>query len=240
MEIYMLKNHGFRYTKATNVIMQNFIVYQLALVIFGLFAVIYNLITGVLVYKSVLTTLIILGFLINTIVAVVMLFVATSKKFTKSLLNIITRLGNNLHFIKNKEKFLAKWEERLEDFHNCTKEVKKKKGLFVLGIILNLISLTCYYAIPLFLVYSLHDYNSMTFFTSIVASAYVLIIGSFVPIPGATGGIEYGFLEIFSSFLSTTSVRAVMIIWRFITYYLGMILGGILFSFHKEGDKECE
>ena len=146
MEIYMLKNHGFRYTKATNVIMQNFIVYQLALVIFGLFAVIYNLITGVLVYKSVLTTLIILGFLINTIVAVVMLFVATSKKFTKSLLNIITRLGNNLHFIKNKEKFLAKWEERLEDFHNCTKEVKKKKGLFVLGIILNLISLTCYYA----------------------------------------------------------------------------------------------
>lgn len=240
MEIYMLKNHGFRYTKATNVIMQNFIVYQLALVIFGLFAVIYNFITGVLVYKSVLTTLIILGFLINTIVAVVMLFVATSKKFTKSLLNIITRLGNNLHFIKNKEKFLAKWEERLEDFHNCTKEVKKKKGLFVLGIILNLISLTCYYAIPLFLVYSLHDYNSMTFFTSIVASAYVLIIGSFVPIPGATGGIEYGFLEIFSSFLSTTSVRAVMIIWRFITYYLGMILGGILFSFHKEGDKECE
>ena len=240
MEIYMLKNHGFRYTKATNVIMQNFIVYQLALVIFGLFAVIYNFITGVLVYKSVLTTLIILGFLINTVVAVVMLFVATSKKFTKSLLNIITRLGNNLHFIKNKEKFLAKWEERLEDFHNCTKEVKKKKGLFVLGIILNLISLTCYYAIPLFLVYSLHDYNSMTFFTSIVASAYVLIIGSFVPIPGATGGIEYGFLEIFSSFLSTTSVRAVMIIWRFITYYLGMILGGILFSFHKEGDKECE
>ena len=240
MEIYMLKNHGFRYTKATNVIMQNFIVYQLALVIFGLFAVIYNFITGVLVYKSVLTTLIILGFLINTIVAVVMLFVATSKKFTKSLLNIITRLGNNLHFIKNKEKFLAKWEERLEDFHNFTKEVKKKKGLFVLGIILNLISLTCYYAIPLFLVYSLHDYNSMTFFTSIVASAYVLIIGSFVPIPGATGGIEYGFLEIFSSFLSTTSVRAVMIIWRFITYYLGMILGGILFSFHKEGDKECE
>ena len=240
MEIYMLKNHGFRYTKATNVIMQNFIVYQLALVIFGLFAVIYNFITGVLVYKSVLTTLIILGFLINTIVAVVMLFVATSKKFTKSLLNIITRFGNNLHFIKNKEKFLAKWEERLEDFHNCTREVKEKKGLFVLGIILNLISLTCYYAIPLFLVYSLHDYNSMTFFTSVVASAYVLIIGSFVPIPGATGGIEYAFLEIFSSFLPTTSVRAVMIIWRFITYYLGMILGGLLFSFHKEGDKECE
>ena len=240
MEIYMLKNHGFRYTKATNVIMQNFIVYQLALVIFGLFAVIYNFVTGLLVYKSILTTLIILGFLINTMVAVIMLLVATSKKFTKSLLTIITKLGNGLHFIKNKDKFLAKWEERLEDFHKCTREVKEKKGMFVLGILLNLISLTCYYAIPLFLVYSLHDYNSMTFFTSIVASAYVLIIGSFVPIPGATGGIEYGFLEIFSSFLPTTSVRAIMIIWRFITYYLGMILGGILFSFHKEGDKECE
>ena len=108
MEIYMLKNHGFRYTKATNVIMQNFIVYQLALVIFGLFAVIYNFITGVLVYKGILTSLIILGFLINTIVAVVMLLIATSQKFTNTLLNLITTLGNKLHFIKNQDKFLEK------------------------------------------------------------------------------------------------------------------------------------
>lgn len=237
MEIYMLKNHGFRYTKATNVIMQNFIVYQLALVIFGLFAVIYNFITGVVVYKSVLTSLIILGFLINTIVAVVMLLIATSQKFTNTLLNLITSLGKKLHFIKNQDKFLEKWRGRLEDFHQCTKEVKEKKGLFVLGIVLNLIALTCYYAIPLFLVYSLHDYTSMSFFTSLVASAYVLIIGSFVPIPGATGGIEYAFLEIFSGFLGKSSVSAVMIVWRFITYYLGMVVGGVLFSFHKEGEK---
>ena len=101
MEIYMLKNHGFRYTKATNVIMQNFIVYQLALVIFGLFAVIYNFITGVVVYKSVLTSLIILGFLINTIVAVVMLLIATSQKFTNTLLNLITNLGKKSSFFNS-------------------------------------------------------------------------------------------------------------------------------------------
>ena len=141
------------------------------------------------------------------------------------------------NIFKNQDKFLEKWRERLEDFHQCTKEVKEKKGLFVLGIVLNLIALTCYYAIPLFLVYSLHDYTSMSFFTSLVASAYVLIIGSFVPIPGATGGIEYAFLEIFSGFLGKSSVSAVMIVWRFITYYLGMVVGGVLFSFHKEGEK---
>ena len=236
MEIYMLKNHGFRYTKATNIIMQNFIVYQLALVIFGLFAVVYNFLNNILTYNKVLTNLIILGFLINTLVAFFLLFIALSQKFTKFILNLIMKLGNKVHFIKNKEQTLAKWEERLEDFHKCTKEVKEKKGLFVLGIILNLIGLICYYAIPLMLVYSLHDYTSLNVITSVVASAYVLLIGSFVPIPGATGGIEYGFMQVFANFLPYNTISAIMIIWRFITYYLGMILGGILFSFHKEGD----
>ena len=42
MQIYMLKKEGIRITKATNIIVQNFIIYQAALVVFGIFAVVYN------------------------------------------------------------------------------------------------------------------------------------------------------------------------------------------------------
>ena len=42
MEIYYLHNEKISVTKSTNIVLQNFIVYQIALVIIGLLALIYN------------------------------------------------------------------------------------------------------------------------------------------------------------------------------------------------------
>ena len=42
LEIYLLSKDGIRATKGTNIIMQNFILYQLALVILGLLALFFN------------------------------------------------------------------------------------------------------------------------------------------------------------------------------------------------------
>ena len=62
-----------------------------------------------------------------------------------------------------------------------------------------------------------------------------MLIGSFVPIPGGTGGLEYGFIKFYGFFIFGSTLSAVMIIWRFITYYFGLIVGGIAFNF-KRGD----
>ncbi len=240
MEVYMLKQHGFRTTRATNIIMQNFVVYQVALVIVGLFAVFYNASTGILQNNNLLRSLLLIGFIVNTIVAVVLLLLAISKRFTHTIMRFLVFICDKLKLIKDKEKTKEKWEERLLDFHQYTKEITKKKGLFVMGVVLNILALICFYLIPFFLVCSLHDFSSLSIMASLVSSAYVLIIGAFVPIPGATGGIEYGFYEIFGNFLPSGELSAVMLIWRFITYYFGMILGAILFNVHqgKRGAKK--
>ena len=65
---------------------------------------------------------------------------------------------------------------------------------------------------------------------------FILLIGSFVPIPGASGGIEFGFLNFFNRFLRKGALTAVLIVWRFITYYFGMIIGALAFSLEKKGD----
>ena len=54
-----------------------------------------------------------------------------------------------------------------------------------------------------------------------------MLLGSFVPMPGGTGGLEYGFLAFYGNFLTGSALTALMLLWRFITYYLGMILGAI-------------
>lgn len=240
MEVYMLKEHGIRVSHGTNFIMQNFIFYQIALVIFGLFAVLYNAKFHLFPDSPVLRKLVLLGFMINTLVAVFLFIVAFSKKFTSFItyhaINILTKLK----LVKDKEATKERWKERITEFHKSTQELKKRKLLALGGILLNLLSLACFYIVPLLIVYSLHDFESLTAVDSLVTSAYVLIIGSFVPIPGASGGIEYGFLSFFHAFLSSGVTSAVLLVWRFITYYLPMIIGAIVFNIDEGSKKECE
>lgn len=240
MEVYMLKEHGIRVSRGTNFIIQNFIFYQVALVIFGIFAVWYNAKYHLFPDSPILRNLVFLGFIINTLVAVFLFILAFSKKVTSSLTYYVIHILAKLKVIKNKEKTEEKWSERIDEFHKSTQELKNRKLLALVGVLLNLASLACFYLVPLFIVYSLHDFESLTATQSMVTSAYVLIMGSFVPIPGASGGIEYGFLKFFHAFLTSGITSAVLLVWRFITYYLPMIIGAIVFNIDERRKRKCE
>ncbi len=234
MEIYMLHKHGkTSYPMATNMILETFIFYQTALVLFGIVAVILNSTFHFFAQTSFLSRLILLGFTINTLVAVALFLIMFAKNVTGWFLKHGISFLNKVHIVKNKEQVLAKWESRLMEFHECAKVLKKHPLLFGKGVVYHFLSLAFFYAIPLFIVYALGDFTSLNIIEAIVASAYVLIIGSFVPIPGAAGGIEYGFLTFFGAFLSNGKLSCVLLIWRAITYYFPIILGAIEFSFDK-------
>lgn len=237
MEIYMLHQKGIRIPKATNLIMQTFIFYQVALVFFGIIAVVFNSMFSYFNVSSLLNGLILLGFSINTFVAILLFIVSFSKKSNAWLLKTGLNILTKLKIVKDKEKTYVAWRDRLDDFHESASHLKKNKGLFLKGVIYNFLGLVSYYIIPLWIAYSMGSYTSMNGLEAIVASAYVLIMASFVPIPGASGGIEYGFLSFFGNFIKGPMLSAMLLMWRFVTYYLPMILGAICFSLDK-GDEE--
>ena len=76
--------------------------------------------------------------------------------------------------------------------------------------------------------------NVSTSYVAIITSAYVMLIGSFVPIPGGSGGLEYGFIAFYGNYIKGTTLKSIMLLWRFITYYLGMILGAIVLNIKKK------
>lgn len=230
VEIYMLTEHNINANKGTMFILQNFILYQIALVALGFIAVIYNGIYGLFPRVVLLRRLVFIGFIINVLVAVIIIIISYSKKLTESCINFFIHILSKIRIIKNEEITRKRCKERLFEFHECAKNLREKKMLFIVGVIINILSLICLYLIPLFIVYSMHDFSSITPLISLVSSAYVFLIGAFVPIPGASGGIEYGFLAFFSNFLGNSKVVAVLLIWRFITYYLPMIIGAVVFN----------
>ena len=236
MEVYMIAEHNIKVSKATSVTLENFIFYQTALVIYGVIAVVCNWTFNLFPKVALLKHLVLLGFIINSLVAVGLYAIMLSKTVTKKISNTIIKLLGKLKIIKDTSKAKSSWQEKLEEFHYISKDLLKRKKTFIFGILINLFGLTCLYIIPLFIMYGLPDFTSLNPISAITSSAYVLLIGSFVPIPGASGGIEYGFIKFFGNFMPVVILNSLLITWRFITYYLGMILGGFLFSTEKESD----
>lgn len=234
MEIYMLTEHDIKATKAADISIQNFIFYQTALVIYGVSAVTYNYFFHIFPKAELLRKLVLLGFVINSLVALGLLLLLVSKPITKKITQFFINILYKVKIIKNKEKTKEKVFQKLDEFHDGASELRKRKGLFLTGVILNLLSLTCLYIIPLFIVYSLHDFTSITVLETLTASAYVLLMGSFVPIPGASGGIEFGFMQFYGNFIGSSVLPAILIVWRFITYYVPMIVGALVFSLEKK------
>lgn len=232
-QIYYLKHAGLNYAESTSVVLENFIVYQIALVILGLIALISNYVFHLFNKVELLGHLITLGFIINTLIIVVMFVIAFSKKLNKFLINIGITVLTKLRIVKDKEKKLQEWEENIIKFNQSAKVLLKDKGNFISNILYNFIALSCLYLIPLFVLYSMGNFHAFNSGIAIVTSAYVMIIGSFVPIPGGTGGLEYGFVQFYGNFITGSSLSALMLVWRFITYYFGLIVGAIALNIKK-------
>ena len=232
-QIIYLKQCGIDYASSTSVVLENFIVYQIALVSLGLIALFSNKIFHIFNKVQLLQQLITLGFLINTLVIVIMFVVAFSKKMNKKLIDIGIKVLTKLRIVKDKEKTLNKWDENITKFHNSAKLLLKDKKTFLSNILYNFLALCCLYLIPLFVIYSMGNFEAFNSGIAIVTSAYIMIIGSFVPIPGGTGGLEYGFVQFYGNFVTGSTLSAMMLVWRFITYYFGMIVGAIALNIKK-------
>lgn len=233
MEVYMLMEHDIPIAKATNQTIQSFIFYQIALVICGSIGVINNFLFPIFPKVRILQILVLLGFTINVLVVVVLILISRSKRITNKLSNISIKILKKLKRNVDEEDI----KQKFSDYHEGFKELRKRKKLFIGGVLLNIISLLCLYIVPMFILYSMGDFTSFTINNTITASAYVYIIGGFVPIPGASGGIEYGFTKFFGNFIVGHKLSAVLLLWRFITYYVGVIIGALAFNFEKKVEK---
>ena len=235
-QVYYLNKEGVRSSTSTSIILENFIVYQIALVFLGIVAMMCNFFFHIFPHNDILTHLITLGFVINTVVIIVSFIVAFGKKISKKIINFGINILSKLRIVKDKEAKLEKWNESITNFHKSAKVLMNDKKLFFSMIFVNLVALSILYIIPVFVLYAAGNFNSVNVGLAIIASAYVMLIGSFVPIPGGTGGLEYGFIKFYGFFIQGSLLSATMLIWRFITYYFGLIVGAVAFNV-KRGKK---
>jgi uncharacterized protein (TIRG00374 family) len=104
--------------------------------------------------------------------------------------------------------------------------VKRKKFYALCILVTTIIVYIPNYSIAYFILKGLSI--EVSYFDTIFRQVFVLFASFFFPTPGGEGIIEGGFAVLFSSSVPQYLLGMFAILWRFITYHLVVIIGGIL------------
>lgn len=231
VQAYYLKKLGATGDESASITISNFIVYQTTLTLFSTIGLIlfFDRIYSV---ASNYMYIIIIGYIINTLLLLILVLVSTLKRVANILRQFIRLLG--------KIKFLNKKMMELEDktfafvekFQKETKSLFKRKRVLLGTTTLRILDLMVFNAIPITVFYALGIHVSINDYLYIIMmSAFAQTFMIWVPTPGASGGVEWAYTILFTAFAQTQIIVASMLLWRFITYYIGIIIGLIAYLF---------
>lgn len=232
MQLYCLTQETIPLGEASSILLMKFIVYQGALVIYSTLMLIgrFNFFQT---QVSKLGYLVFIGFTVNLIVIIGLFLVGFLPKFTTMLAKGIILLMSKIHIIKNKEKTTEKVIEQIAEFHAGFKLLMMKKRMLFRATLFTTLQLTMFFLVPYCICMAL-KIPSPPLFSIIAASSFVLMISSFVPLPGASGGAEGSFYLFFGIFFVQSGILAIAILfWRLITFYLPIFIGIFFCRFTK-------
>ncbi|MEN3184518.1 MAG: lysylphosphatidylglycerol synthase transmembrane domain-containing protein [Atribacterota bacterium] len=70
---------------------------------------------------------------------------------------------------------------------------------------------------------------SFPYFRVVGAQIPLFFVFSFIPSPGASGGVELSIASVFRGFVGSYRLGSFVLLWRTATYYLPLLVGGIVF-----------
>lgn len=236
MQAYHMVKTGVPLGISGSVLMIKFIIYQFCLTLYSIVVLIFywypfsQKVSG-------FGYLVFIGFTINFAVMLGLISVCFFRRFTRAMVGGLISLLHKIRIVKDKEKTLSYIDAELEEFHTCFLEIKKHKIMVLKASLLSIFQLTAFYLISYFILLSFGVVGTSPVMV-IAAQAFVSMITSFVPLPGAAGGAEFSFKTFFSPFFPAgMSVNLPMLLWRMITFYLP-ILVGMLFLLKSGSPKE--
>lgn len=247
-QVYVLKKQKISSSSSLSALLLNFIIFQFAIIFVSTLTLLfrYNYYSTILPsmnifgYEFSFLTLTFIGFLINFIVIVTLLFLGYSKRVHKFIFGIGTIILKKLRIVKDTDKFKINLVRKGRAFRNEMSDWRKNKYPMIYLFIIQVVKLLILYSIPFICALALNfNYGFLDFLESIALGSYVNLMSSYFPIPGASGGTEAFFAVLYRLFfVDKAHLTSAIIIWRSLTFYFGLLVSAIvvIFTFSKKGD----
>lgn len=233
-QVLIFKKQGVEPTSGIGILLMNFIVYQIAMVFYTMLILIFKFNKFYTEFSS-FVSLALIGFAINAVVIFALLFGAISHRFQRFLTGTVLLIGHKLHLVRNYEASKISLDQKILDFRRELRIMSKHKRTIAIIFFIFLLRLTILYSIPFFTMLSLgRTLPFSDYFDYLGICAFIYMITAFIPVPGASGGSEATYVLLYSYVMGNVLASSSMLIWRFATYYLIMLAGGLIFSLNRE------
>ncbi len=226
VQIYSLVSEGVPVGTASSLFVNRFLIYQLVVTFYSLFMF---LIRFNLLYNEAQLALpfVIVGCLVNFAILIMIFGFLLNEKFVRNILSKSIRVLHKLKIIKDIEKSEEKMSKTLLDYKSSVEDMKKDKKTTFELILVSIAQLTIGFSITFF-VYLALDFEMGHFLDIIAIQSLHYMAVSFMPTPGTAGAAEGGFYMLFKAVFPKKILSLALILWRFIDYYLRVMITGLV------------
>ena len=223
-------------SESTGLLLTNLLIYMIVTTGFSLTGLFFfNTLTAEI--EAAWIPIIIIGYSLNFMVLVTIIFLGTSAKL-RSLLMRSIRFFCRIPFLK---RFRGKADELQGYFENVQasfKDLMHHKGTFALALLSKILSFAFLYSSSFFILLSLDvPVGIGEFFMVLAGTSFAITAVGFIPTPGASGAVEGSAGRVFKSIIITVMgasvipsatalamANGVMLIWRLLSYYFVMLV----------------
>lgn len=145
----------------------------------------------------------------------------------RRLMRGLMNLGIRLRLVRNRTNAEERLERQMTEYRSGAACFKKNASLVPVLLGLNLVQLTALYLVP-FVVYKAFGLSGHGVLELVGAQALLTLATSSLPLPGAVGATEGGFVTLFALFFGASLVTPAVLVSRGISFYAFLLLSGCI------------
>lgn len=223
MQVFQFKRRGIPPGFASSALAVKFFCWQCALLLLG--GVAWLMKPGLVAASTNQAVwLVRVGFFFNSIAVVAVILLAISRNLVRAMIIFLVNLAFKLRLIKDKAQTSSRWDAALMDFHDSVEFVTRHPGQFIVLFLMALTQVTALMS-AVYFIYRSFSLRTAPYADLLTLQLMLYIAASFTPLPGASGAQEGGFYLFFSGYFDHGTIFAALFVWRFVTFYLSIILG---------------
>lgn len=144
----------------------------------------------------------------------------------RRLMNTLLGLGVKLHVIRDRETTQQRLDRQMAEYRAGADCIRRNPGLAPGLLALTLLQQSCLFAVP-YMVYRAFGLTGHGLFELLCAQALLTLAVSMLPLPGAVGATEVGFLTFFTLFFGSELVNPAVLVSRGISFYLFLAISAV-------------
>ncbi len=164
------------------------------------------------------------GWIINFSAVPLCLMAVYQRNLIQKIAMGVIRLGVKIHLVKNEEAAVASTTNVLDTYHEALQAISRRPGQILLQVLCSVCSLGGLTG-AIYFVYHAFGFSGTPWYQLVTISMLLYISACYTPLPGASGAQEGGFLLFYEGIIPGDRIGLALLVWRFFTYYLFLIVG---------------